>query len=92
MTREALARKIGWQRIIWLAGIVNVTAMLPQLWQILRTHTVEGLSAEMFWIYLIIQIAFSAEGFFKRNTMLMVCLGLSASVSVMILACIYIFR
>ena len=28
MTREDFARKIGWEWIIWTAGLVNVVAML----------------------------------------------------------------
>ncbi len=81
MTREQFAMKIRWQTIIWAVGIVNVIAMLPQLVRIIRTHAIQGLSLEMFLVYFLIQIAFSFEGFFTRNRMLMVCMALSAIVS-----------
>jgi hypothetical protein len=39
----------------------------------------------MFVLYFLVQVAFSIEGFFKMNRMLMVCMGLSAVVSGMII-------
>lgn len=92
MTRGDVARKIRWPAIIWTAGIVNVAAMLPQLLKILQTRNIEGLSLSMFVIYLLIQIAFSLEGYFKRNKMLMVCLGLSAVVSSIIIVLMLTLR
>ena len=92
MTRDEVAKRVHWPKIIWTAGIVNVTAMLPQLYQLLKTKATEGLSLEMFCIYLGIQIAFCLEGYFKRNTMLFVCLGLSALVSTVIIALITYYR
>jgi len=61
--------------------MLNVTAMLPQLFRIIRTHQADGLSLAMFALYFIVQVAFSIEGFFTKNRMLMVCMGLSAVVS-----------
>jgi len=81
VTRDLIAKRIHWAFIIWLAGFVNVTAMLPQLARIIRTRDIEGLSLAMFVLYFIVQVAFSIEGFFKKNRMLMVCMGLSAVVS-----------
>ncbi len=81
MTRDLIAKRIHWSFIIWLAGMVNVTAMLPQLVRIIRTRNTEGLSLAMFVLYFLVQIAFSIEGFFTKNRMLMVCMGLSAVVS-----------
>lgn len=92
MTREKFAEMIRWPSIIWLAGFVNIGAMLPQLWNIIQTRNVEGLALEMFWLYLGIQVAFSLEGYFKRNRMLMVCLGLSAVVSAMIISLVLYIR
>lgn len=85
MNREQFAEMIYWSWIIWAFGIINVGAMLPQLIQIIRTKMVEGLNLSMFGIYLAIQVAFSLQGFFRRDTMLMVCLGLSAVVSLTII-------
>ena len=92
MTREEVAKKIHWDLIIWTAGLVNVGAMLPQLYQIVTTRNVEGLSLGMFVIYFILQIAFSLQGFFRRDKMLMVCLGLSAIVSAVIVGLVLYLR
>ncbi len=88
MTREELARTIRWPRIIWLAGLVNVVAMLPQLVTILRTWDVTNLSLGMFVTYFTIQVLFSLHGFFNRDRMLLWCLGLSAVVSSVIIGLI----
>ena len=86
MTRDLIAKKIHWSFIIWLAGMVNLTAMLPQLVRIIRTRNIDGLSLAMFVLYFLVQVAFSIAGFFKKIRMLMVCMGLSAVVSGMIIA------
>ena len=92
MTRDLIAKRIHWSFIIWLAGMVNVTAMSPQLVRIIRTRNIEGLSLAMFVLYFLVQVAFSIEGFFKKNRMLMVCMGLSAVVSGMIIALVTYLR
>jgi uncharacterized protein with PQ loop repeat len=92
MTREQVAKKIHWQLIIWLFGFVNVVAMLPQLWQLIATRKTEGISISMFAIYMAVQIAFSADGYFKRNKTLFVCLGLSAVLSAANIVTIIILR
>ena len=92
MTRDEVAKKIRWSFIIWLAGLVNVGAMLPQLAKIIQTKNTEGLALEMFVIYFLIQAALSFEGYFKRNIMLMVCLGLSALVSATIISLVLYLR
>lgn len=92
MTREQFAQLIHWSWIIWAFGIVNVWAMVPQLRRLLRTHETKGLEPKMFWIYFSVQVALSLEGFFRRNTMLMCCLGLSAGVSMWIIVLIYRYR
>lgn len=92
MKREDFAKKIRWSWIIWIAGIVNVSAMLPQLYRLIKTHETDGLSLGMFWIYFVIQVAFALEGYFKKNKMFMVCLGLSAVVSATIIGLVIYFR
>ena len=92
MTRDLIAKRIHWSLIIWLAGMVNVTAMLPQLVRIIRTRDVAALSLAMFVLYFLVQVAFSIEGFFKKNRMLMVCMGLSAVVSGMIIVLVTYLR
>jgi len=66
--------------------------MLPQLWQIISTHKTEGLSLGMFWIYFLIQIALSLQGYFRRDKMLMWCMGFSAFVSVTIITTVLYYR
>src|SRR6266566_5951894 len=61
VTRDLIAKRIHWSFIIWLAGMVNVTAMLPQLVRIIRTRNIEGLSLAMFVLYFLVQVAFSIE-------------------------------
>ena len=92
MKREEVAKAIRWPLIIWIAGLVNVVAMLPQLWKIIQTNNIDGLSLEMFVIYFLIQVAFSLEGYFTRNRMFTVCLGLSALVSGTIISLVMYIR
>lgn len=92
MSREEVARKIRWSFVIWLAGLVNVGAMLPQLVQIAKTWNIEGLALQMFVIYFLVQVSFSLEGYFKRNRMLTVCMGLSALVSLAIITLVVYIR
>lgn len=92
MTREELSKKIHWPWIIWTAGIVNVVAMLPQLYKLITTQQTEGLALGMFWMYFGIQVSFSLEGYFTRNRMLMTCLGLSAIVSAAIIVQVVYLR
>jgi|SRR3989344_5431157 len=92
MTREQFAELIHWTTIIWFIGFVNVVAMLPQLVDIVRTRETRGLSLKMISTYAVIQIAFSIQGYFRRDTMLMVCLGLSALVSLSILVIVMRIR
>jgi len=91
MTREEIAKKIRWPLIIWIFGFINIGAMLPQLYKILINKSVEGLSLEMFIIYLLVQVAFSLNGYFKRDKVLMICLGLSAFISTIIISLFFIY-
>ena len=92
MTREKFAEKIHWKTIIWLFGLGNVVAMLPQTYQIITTWHVEGLSLGMFITYFVIQVAFSLEGFFSRNKMFMWCLGISSLISAITIGLILFIR
>lgn len=92
MTREEFAKAIRWPIWIWLIGLVNVGAMLPQLIAILQTWSVENLSLGMYIIYLVVQVGFCLEGFFRRNRMMFWTMGLSASVSVIIITLILYIR
>ena len=92
MTREQFADLIRWSWIIWLMGFVNVGAMIPQLRTIRRTKSAEGLDPRMFWIYFAVQVAFSLNGYFKHDAVLMWCMGLSAAVSAVILGHVYQYQ
>lgn len=78
MTRENFARIIHWQKIIWVFGFLNAAALFPQLLKLFQMNETAGLSIWMFVLFLFIQTAFSLEGFFKRNSVLLVCMSLSA--------------
>lgn len=92
MTREEFAKRIHWDSIIWVAGLVNVGAMLPQMWKIVETGNVKGLSLQMFLIYLFVQVSFSLQGYFRRDAMLKWCLGLSATVTGIVICLILHYR
>jgi len=85
MTREEFAAKIHWHKIFWILGLVNVGAMLPQLVKILENKSAKGLSLAMVIIYLVIQIGFAGQGFFRRDRTLFTVMLLSAAVSVAVL-------
>ena len=92
MTREEFAEKIGWSKIIWLAGISNGLSMLPQLLDILSTKKVAGVSLLMFCIFFTIQMCFAIEGFFKRSSALMYSMLWSMLVSVTIICSVLYYR
>ena len=78
MNREEVENIIRWPFIIWSMGIVNVCAMLPQLLRLVQTQETEGLAIQMFVIYAAVQAAFALEGYFKRSTVLLICMALSS--------------
>lgn len=92
MTREQVAMKIRWSFVMWLVGIANVGAMLPQLVRIMQTKNTDGLAIEMFIIYFFIQVAFSLDGYFKKNMVLMVCVGLTAVVNAAVISMVLYLR
>jgi len=92
MTREDVAEKIRWGNVIWIAGLVNVGAMFPQLYRIITTRNTDGLSLSMFCMYLVLQIFFALEGYFKRNAMLKWCFAMSAVVSATIITLVIYLR
>ncbi len=83
MKREEFAKKIRWNRIFWLLGIINVGAQFPQTWKLIHAHITTGLSVEMILIYFATQIGLALQGFFKRDVTLIVTMGLSALVSLL---------
>ena len=81
MTREQVAEKIRWGKIIWLVGVVNPAFMLPQLWQIWATRLTEGISIPTLVILFLVQAGFSAHGYFLRSSALLISNLAAASVT-----------
>lgn len=91
MTREQFAQAIHWSAIIWTMGLLNVGAMVPQLIRLLWRRKTDGLAIEMFVIYAAVQAAFAVEGYFKRSTVLLVCMTVSAVISIAVITLIVAF-
>lgn len=81
MKREEFAERIYWPWLIWFFGIVNIVAVLPQFIQLWLTRKTEGLSLTMVTLIFLVQIAYSLQGFFRRDAMLMWTIGLAGLVS-----------
>ena len=92
MTREELAQKIRWPSIIWFIGMVNVVAMVPQLYQIWAERRTAGLSLFMFGTILFIQLGLAVNGYFRRDTALIVTMLVSAVISVAIIGSVLYLR
>lgn len=85
MTREDVANMIGWSRIIWVIGFLNMGAMLPHLKKIAFMRETDGLSLQTLGVVLLIQVGFALHGFFTRDATLMLSNAFAASIN---LACV----
>jgi len=92
MTREEWAKKYRWSLVMTIVGFANVGAMMPQFISIWVTREVEGLSLTMFWIYFVLQMVFSLNGFIRRDKPLMVIMALSAVVSALVIGSVIYLR
>lgn len=92
MTRDQFSQKIGWPKIIWILGLINVGTMLPQLVKIIKTQQTEGLALEFFALACFMQSAYGLQGFFTRDKMLMWTMALSALVTAAIIVSISYIR
>jgi len=92
LTREEIEKKIHWNIIFWIAGLVNMGAMLPQLYQTVKTRNVEGISLEMFIIFFFLQLAFGLQGFFRHDKVQTASMGLGAVVTVVIIGLVFFLR
>ncbi len=92
MTRDEFAKKFHWEKIIFLIGIVNALAVVPQLIQILKTQETKGLSIEMLFVFLFVQIGFTTHGYIMRDKALLYCIGLSAVINTATIASALYFR
>ena len=78
MTREELAAKLHWPKVVWFGGLVNVVALAPQLIKLIRTRETTGLAIEMFSIFLLAQLIFAVQGYFTRSKAQLITMLLSA--------------
>ena len=90
MTREELASKVNWHRLVWFAGILNPFMVVPQLYKVWTTGDVAGVSVTFFLILTGLQATFSLHGFFIRDKMVMWSNGCAASSTILtILSVLY---
>ncbi len=92
MNREEFAARIHWSRVVWFGGLINVVAMMPQLYSLLTTHETAGLSASMFGIFLVMQSTFALQGYFSRSRAQMITMALSAVETTVIIILILHYR
>jgi len=92
MTREQVAKKIHWTKIIWTVSIVNPLMTLPQLLQIWQTHQTAGLSLVFLLILLFVQVGFSSHGFFAKDRFIMGSNALAAAMTILTILSALYFR
>ena len=92
MTREQVAKKIYWTKIIWTVSIVNPLMTLPQLLQIWQTHQTAGLSLVFLLILFFVQAGFSSHGFFTKDRFIMGSNGIAATMTLLTLLSTLYFR
>ena len=77
--------------MFWL-GLLNPLAFVPQIWKILSTHDVNGISTPMFFLFVVIQISFLINGFFQRDRAVMVSMGASAILTSFAIGLVFYYR
>lgn len=68
-TREDVATRIHWHRIVWWVGFLNPLMILPQLWKIWSTGQTSDISLGFLFVLVFLQGMFSLHGFFIRDRM-----------------------
>jgi uncharacterized protein with PQ loop repeat len=86
VSRDEVAQKIHWTKIIWLVSIINPLMTLPQLIQLWATQETAGLSLLFLIILLFVQSGFSLHGFFTRDRFIMISNGIAATMTVLTIA------
>ncbi len=92
LTRERVAQIIRFPLILSAAGIVNVGAMLPQLAKMMEEKKADGISLTMISIFLLVQLAYAGEGYFKHSKSQLIPMLLSAGVSASTIAYVCYLR
>jgi uncharacterized protein with PQ loop repeat len=86
VSRDEVAQKIHWTKIIWLVSIINPLMTLPQLIQLWATQETAGLSLLFLIILLFVQSGFSLHVFFTRDRFIMISNGIAATMTVLTIA------
>jgi len=60
-------KRLHWDTVMWCVGIMNAVAILPQLVQIWISRETQGVSLVMFSIFVILQITFGINGWFRND-------------------------
>lgn len=78
MTREEVASRIGWYRVVWWVGLLNPFMILPQFYKVWSTGQTTDISMGFLLILVFLQAMFSLHGFFIQDSMVRVSNGLAA--------------
>ena len=92
MSRDDVAKRIHWNKIIWFVGLLSPTFMLPQAYKIWDTKNVSGISLNSLWLLLFIQIGFTLHGYFQRDRLLQVSSSLGAMVNIFVIVSVSYLR
>ncbi len=92
MTREEFAQRFRWDKVMWLMGLVNVLAILPQPISILRSQNASGVSIGMFVLFILVQVSVAVESFIKRSYGLMTSMIVSVLLSATTIGLILYYR
>jgi uncharacterized protein with PQ loop repeat len=92
MIKEVFAQSAAWKYFAWVVCIVGVGSMLPQLLKIILTRKVDDLSPLAFGIVYVSQLVYCVDGYFRRNRMLMVCMGSGSQITLAIIILYYLWR
>jgi uncharacterized protein with PQ loop repeat len=92
MTREEVAEKIRWKKIIWFVGVLNPFFMAPQLRDIWATGVTDGISILTLIILFSLQVGFSIHGFFIRDGTIMKSGIASSTVTLITIMSVLYFR
>jgi len=91
MSRDEVAKKIYWTKIIWLVSIINPLMTLPQLIQLWVTQETAGLSLAFLLILFFVQAGFSTHGYFTRDRFIMISNGIAATMTIVtMLSAVYL--
>ncbi len=83
MTRDEFTQKFRWHMVMWLVGVVNVIALIPQPLSMLRTGVVAGVTWQTYAIFALVQVVFGIEFYLKQSWGGVVSMALSFCLSML---------